>query len=75
MSEWKVQTRSEETGLSFFDTFRQAWDHANKDRTVWKISFELPSGERIRLRVWHRADRSNATLSYEPIDVLGEVNG
>ena len=45
----EFQTRSEETGLEFFDTIDSAMAHAKKDPTVWKISFALPNGDQIRL--------------------------
>jgi predicted metal-dependent HD superfamily phosphohydrolase len=45
----EVQTRSETTGLVFFDTFKDAYNHAKEDETVWKISIALPTGERVRL--------------------------
>ena len=46
---FEVQTRSEDTGLRLFPTFAEAIEHASKDKTVWKISFNLPNGERMRL--------------------------
>jgi hypothetical protein len=44
----EVQTRSEETGLKFHKTIREALDYAEKDKTVWKISFSSGK-ERVRL--------------------------
>jgi len=44
----EVQTRSEETGLKFHKTIREALDYAEKDKTVWKISFSIGK-ERVRL--------------------------
>lgn len=46
---WEVQTRSERNGIKNFSTLKEAVAHANKDTSVWKISFTLPSGERVRL--------------------------
>ena len=43
----EVQTRSEENGLEFFGTIAEAFDHAKKDETVWKVSF-IHRGERFR---------------------------
>ena len=47
----EVQTRSETSnpGLLFHDTFQAAMLHAISDPTVWKVSFSVESGERIRL--------------------------
>lgn len=45
----EFQTRSESNGLEFFKSFKEALAHAEKDKTVWKISFSLPNDERIRL--------------------------
>lgn len=43
------QVRSEETGLNNFATLDEALQAADRDRTIWKISFAAPSGERVRL--------------------------
>ena len=43
-----VQTRSETNGLRDFDMIKEAIAHAEKDKTVWKISFAV-AGERVRL--------------------------
>lgn len=43
------QTRSEKNGLKYFETMKEAMGHAKDDETVWKVSFGLPTGERIRL--------------------------
>jgi len=42
------QARDEEGGLSYFDTFREAYDFAKKNPEVWKISFVI-GPDRIRL--------------------------
>jgi hypothetical protein len=45
----RVQTRSEDTGLEYFTTVKEAFDYAvRKNRSVWKISFDV-HGERVRL--------------------------
>jgi len=44
-----IQLRSEETGIVTFPTFREAIDYTKHDPTVWKLSFSLPNGERVRL--------------------------
>ena len=45
----EVQVRSEETGIWSFSTIREALDAAKDDLTIWKISFDIESGERVRL--------------------------
>ena len=44
-----VQTRAEDGGLEYFKTVAEALAHARSDEDVWKIGFEVPSGERVRL--------------------------
>jgi len=44
-----IQTRSEHNGLEYHSTFKTAMVAAKKDVTIWKISFALETGERIRL--------------------------
>ena len=41
-------TNSEEHGLVVYNSFRDALKQANKDPTVWKISFDV-GDERVRL--------------------------
>lgn len=45
-----VQVRDSEGGLFYFSTLREAMQYAN-DPTydIWKVSFEIQSGERVRL--------------------------
>ena len=45
----EFQTRSETNGLQSFHTFKGAMNAAKADETIWKISFTLETGERIRL--------------------------
>ena len=45
----KIQTRSEKTGLCFHNTLQNALDAAKKDHSIWKISFSLQNGERVRM--------------------------
>lgn len=40
MADKNVQTRSEEGGLNYFETFEQALEAAKKDISIWKISYE-----------------------------------
>lgn len=45
----EIQTRSEELGVEYFETVTQAMEYASRNPSVWKISFSLLSGERVRL--------------------------
>ncbi len=52
MGDFNFQTRGGNFGgeLNHFSTLEEAKDFAdNPDNDIWKISFPLPSGERIRL--------------------------
>ena len=49
MVEKTVQTRSEETGIKHFKKFEDALAAAKADESIWKISFNTSSGERVRL--------------------------
>ena len=44
-----IQTRNQAGELGYFDTVVQAFAAAETDESIWKISFALPSGTRIRL--------------------------
>lgn len=61
-TKYPVQTRSEENGLKFFRTLQEATDHAKKDLTVWKISFQSETGERVRLV------KRGGEFVYEPME-------
>lgn len=58
------QVRSEETGIREFNTFGEAAIEAEKDQTIWKLSFTLVTGERIRLVRYE-----NKQWRYEPLEV------
>jgi len=45
----EFQTRNDAGELKFFETFDAALGESAADNTVWKISFSLPTKERIRL--------------------------
>jgi len=45
----EVQTRSSCGELKYFPTLREARDYADGNSEVWKISFALSTGERVRL--------------------------
>ena len=62
-----IQTRSESNGLRDFDTIKEAIAHAQKDKTVWKISFAVASGERVRLVRYFDVDTKETDWTYEPI--------
>ena len=44
-----AQTRSESTGIQNHLTLQDALDTARSDSSIWKISFEIFDGSRIRL--------------------------
>lgn len=48
-TKFEVQTRSNDGALNFFPTVSEAADYTSFNPDVWKISFALPSGERLRL--------------------------
>ena len=56
----EVQTRSEETGIQYFESLADAMFVAKHDPTIWKISFTADI-ERIRL-----VRRGNEWV-YEPL--------
>lgn len=58
------QTRSEENGLAYHDTFGQAWKAAVSDPTIWKISFAV---EEERIRLVRGVDALCDYWRYEPI--------
>jgi hypothetical protein len=63
----EVQLRKESGALIFKDTLNEAIEYAKQDFDVWKISFAIPSGERVRL-----IRTPDHRWQYEPID-LGEA--
>lgn len=44
-----IQTRSEHNGISEHKTLQDALALARGDETIWKISFEIEDGTRVRL--------------------------
>lgn len=60
----QVQCRSEITGLSFYESVKDAVLAAEKDKTIWKVSFTSDTGEYIRLT------RDGGRWVYDPI-ILG----
>lgn len=45
----EVQTRNHDGQLRYFASVHDALEHAIQDPDVWKVSFSLPNGERVRL--------------------------
>lgn len=70
MSEFQVQTRAVGGELRYFPTLKAAVGHAEADKDVWKISFDLPNGERVRL-VRHWLDEEHSLFEYS--DLMEEV--
>lgn len=71
-----VQTRSEENGLAEFSTLKEAFVYASKDQSIWKISFTIDTGERVRL-VSQENSRTEKVWIYETIEdamALGFAN-
>lgn len=62
-----IQTRSEVDGIRNFDSFQTAYDYAMENAHVWKLSFNLPNGERVRL-VKH-SSYGYIGWNFEPINV------
>lgn len=60
----EVQTRNEEGSLRYFPSIQEAMSHAKTDRTVWKISWSMPDGERVRLVL---IEDCRPNWSYEPL--------
>lgn len=58
---FEVQTRSESGECRYFTTLAEAMQEAEADTAIWKISFSIPTGERVRLV------RSKAGFVYDPI--------
>lgn len=68
MTDFEVQTRSEDNGCRYWPTVAEAVAHADQDLTVWKVSF---NAGRERIRLVRRAT-SSATVwrsgwVYDPI--------
>lgn len=61
-----IQVRSEETGIRTFPTVEKAFDEAILDSTIWKISFNAMTGERVRLV--RRIRGGEAVWIYEPME-------
>lgn len=60
-----VQTRSERNGIAHHETLKDAFRAANYDPTIWKVSFPLQTGERVRLV--KITDDDGAGWIFEPI--------
>ena len=65
MSKLEVQTRNALGELKFFPTVTEAMEYAEAHEDVWKVSFGLPNGERVRLV------RKESCFVYE--DIITEV--
>ena len=59
----KYQTRSEVNGINFHLTLEEAFQRAEVDDSIWKISFNAEDGTRVRLI------RTNEGWTYQ--DILG----
>lgn len=61
MTDWSVRTRSEDGTLRIFSNLKDAELAATKDKSIWKITFTIPSGDKVRLI------RSGYQWVYQPI--------
>lgn len=70
---FQVQTRSDEGGLRYFGSLQEAFDYAEKNKDVWKISFNAEDGSRCRFvktRALAVVDTEvQCTWVFEPLDV------
>ena len=64
MEEPRVQVRSEDGGVFFYDTIAEAMAHGERDSSAWKISWTDATGERVRLV------REYLAWIYEPLEVV-----
>lgn len=69
---WTVQVRSEETGTREFDSWAEAFDYAQEDPSVWKISWwdSKVTGKVSRVRLTR--DQGSQDWNYEPLEVGDE---
>jgi hypothetical protein len=45
----EIQTRSHTGEIRIFPSLKEAMAETEKDTEIWKVSFSLPNGERVRL--------------------------
>jgi len=64
----EIQTRSETTGMAYHKTFDAAFKAAEKDKTIWKISWG-DGDNRIRMV------RDRNAWKYEPIELPDDKKG
>jgi hypothetical protein len=72
--DFEVQTRNEEGSLRTFPTLADAMEYAAKDKSVWKISFTIHTGERIRLVAFEVNNVGSISWVYEPILTIIKPN-
>ena len=65
---FEVQVRSEDTGIKQVGSLKEALELSYKDDTLWKISFSLPNGERVRL-VKEYGLLGNSYWVYAPLEI------
>jgi hypothetical protein len=71
---FEVQTRSKSGELRFFPSLKEAFAHAETDDQVWKISFAVESGERVRLvRQWRLPSTVEPRSNWVYENILDEV--
>ncbi len=62
----EVQTRSEEGGLNYFKSVKEAFDYAEEHRDVWKISWSQ-GDERLRFIRNPNWNKKPSLWGFEPI--------
>lgn len=45
----EFQTRTQDGELKQFNTLKEAMTYARENKEVWKVSFNLPTGDNVRL--------------------------
>lgn len=68
-----IQTRSEINGLMQYNSFKAAYQAAKEDNTIWKISFNFPNGERVRLI--REGDKFVVALLEDEVRAMMEEHG
>lgn len=63
----EFQTRDCDGALRFFTTIKEAFQYATSNESVWKVSFTLPTGERVRFI----KQEPYGGWIYEPIEITG----
>jgi len=44
-----IQTRDEHGGLNYFLSLHEAFEEIEKDKSIWKVSYESTDGQMVRM--------------------------